>query len=137
MMQGTQEERNLILGQAYFFRAFFHFNILAAWGGMPYVDKALTPEDKLDWPRLSYLETAKRIAEDLEKAITLLPKSWDDTEAGKKLTGNTGRVTRGAAYAYLGKNWLYAASPLMNGMQTGDYTSYNVELAKKSGRCFR
>lgn len=136
MMQGTQEERNLILGQAYFFRAFFHFNILAAWGGMPYVDKALTPEDKLDWPRLSYLETAKRIAEDLETAITLLPKSWDDTEAGKKLTGNTGRVTRGAAYAYLGKNWLYAASPLMNGMQTGDYTSYNVELAKKAADAF-
>lgn len=136
MLQGTQEERNLILGQAYFFRAFFHFNILKCWGGVPYVDKAFSGKDKLDWPRLSYLETAKRIAEDLEKAIQLLPKSWDETGPGQKLGNNAGRVTRGAAYGYLGKNWLYAASPLMNGMETGDYSRYNTELAKKAADAF-
>ncbi len=138
MMQGTQEERNLILGQAYFFRAFFHFNILTCWGGIPYIDKVLSPEDKLDWPRLSYLQTAERIAEDLERAAELLPKSWDETVIGQSLGIGTsaGRVTKGAAYGYLGKNWLYAASPLMNGMETGDYTSYNKELAKKSADAF-
>lgn len=136
MMQGTAEERNLILGQAYFFRAFFHFNILSCWGGIPYVDKVLSPEDKLDWPRLSYKQTAERIAEDLEKAAELLPKSWDETTTGQSLGSNAGRVTKGAAYGYLGKNWLYAASPLMNGMETGDYTSYNMELAKKSADAF-
>lgn len=136
ILQGTQEERNLILGQAYFFRAFFHFNIISCWGGVPYVDKVFSPEDKLDWPRLSYLQTAQRIAEDLEKAIELLPKSWDETAAGQKLGSNAGRVTKGAAYAYLGKNWLYVASPLMNGMETGDYGSYNTELAKKAADAF-
>ena len=136
MLQGTEEERNLILGQAYFFRAFFHFNILACWGGVPYVDKVFSGNDKLDWSRLSYLETAERIAEDLEKAIELLPKSWDETGPGAKLGNNAGRVTKGAAYGYLGKNWLYAASPLMNGMATGDYTSYNAELAKKAADAF-
>jgi hypothetical protein len=138
MMQGTQEEKNIILGQAYFFRAFFHFNILACWGGIPYVDKVLAPEDKLDWPRLSYLETAKKIAGDLEKAAELLPKSWNETATGQSLGigASAGRVTKGAAYAYLGKNWLYAASPLMNGMETGNYTSYNTELAKKAADAF-
>lgn len=137
LLEGTEEERNLILGQAYFFRAFFHFNILSTWGGVPYVDKVFTGNDKLDWPRLSYLETAKRVAEDLKKAIQLLPKSWDETVAGQKTSGaNAGRVTKGTAYAYLGKNWLYAASPLMNGMETKDYSSYNTELARKAADAF-
>lgn len=137
LLQGTQEERNLILGQAYFFRAFFHFNILRCWGGVPYVDKVFLPADNLNWPRLSYLETAQRVAEDLEKAAELLPKSWDETTAGQVTAGgNAGRLTKGAAYGFLGKNWLYAASPLMNGMETGDYSSYNTELAKKAADAF-
>ncbi|MEL7585881.1 MAG: RagB/SusD family nutrient uptake outer membrane protein [Prolixibacteraceae bacterium] len=137
MLQGTLEERNLILGQAYFFRAFFHFQILACWGGVPYVDKVFEPADKLDWPRLSYLETAIRINEDLEKAAELLPASWNETVAGQAtLGGNVGRVTKGACYAYIGKNWLYAASPLMNGTETGDYSSYNTELAQKAAVAF-
>lgn len=136
MLQGTQEEKNLILGQAYFFRAFLHFQIMTCWGGVPYVDKVFTPDDKLDWPRLSYLETAIRVNEDLEKAAELLPASWDETAAGKAtLGGNRGRVVKGACYAYMGKNWLYAASPLMNGTETGDY-SYNTELAGKAAVAF-
>jgi hypothetical protein len=137
LLQGTEEEKNLILGQAYFFRAFFHFQIIACWGGVPYVDKVFTPDEKLDWPRLSYLETAKRINADLEKAAELLPVSWDETIVGKATVGgNTGRVTKGACYGYIGKNWLYAASPLMNGMETGGYTSYNTELAGKAAVAF-
>ncbi len=136
MMQGTEEERNLILGQAYFFRAYFHWAIMAAWGGIPYIDQALKPADKLDRPRLTYLECAELVAKDMEMAISLLPKSWDETVPGQRTLGsNTGRITKGIAWAYLGKNWLYAASPLMNGMATGSYT-YNTELAKKSADAF-
>jgi len=135
-MTGTEEERNLILGQAYFFRAYFHFAIMTAWGGIPYVDRALTPTEKLDLPRLNYLESAVKVDEDLQTAVTLLPNSWDETTAGKKtLGGNTGRVTKGVVYAYIGKNWLYAASPLMNGVVTGRY-EYNTELAQKAAVAF-
>lgn len=137
MLEGTQEEKNLILGQAYFFRAFLHWQILTCWGGVPYIDKAFLPDDKLDWPRLSYLETAIRISEDLEKAAELLPASWDETVAGQATLGsNRGRVDKGACYAYIAKNWLYAASPLMNGMETGNYNSYNTELAEKAAVAF-
>lgn len=135
-MSGTEEERNLILGQAYFFRGYFHFAIMAAWGGIPYIDVVLAPTDKLEYPRLSYLESAKRVADDMEMAVTLLPKSWDETAAGKRTIGvNKGRITKGIAYAYLGKNWLYAASPLMNGTETGNYT-YNAELARLAADVF-
>jgi hypothetical protein len=136
MMQGTQEERNLILGQAYFFRAYFHFAIMTAWGGIPYVDHAFTADEMLRAPRLSYRECAGRVTADLEKAAELLPEDWDNIEAGQLTIGsNRGRLVKGTCYGILGKNLLFAASPLMNGMETGTY-DYDTELCKKAAVAF-
>lgn len=131
-----EDQRNLILGQAYFFRAYFHFEIARAWGGIPYIDKMLQPSDELTLPRLSYLETARRIDEDLKLAVALLPEDWDKTQTGSFTQGgNQGRITKGAAYAYIGKNMLYAASPLMNGVVTNNY-NYNTDLCKEAAHAF-
>lgn len=133
----SDEEKKLLAGQAYFFRAYFHFEILRAWGGIPYIDKVLTPTDELKFPRLKYQETAARISEDLRKAAELLPIDWDLTATGQPYAGqNTMRLTKGAAYAYLGKNLLYAASPLMNGVSTGNY-SFDSGLAKEAAVAFQ
>jgi hypothetical protein len=134
MANGTQEEKNLIEGQALFFRGYLHFEILRSWGGIPYVDVALAPNDKMNLPRLSYKATAEKITADLQKAASLLPASWDETTTGQTTLGqNTGRITKGAAYGILGKNLLYAASPLMNAQETGDY-SYNTDLCKQAAK---
>lgn len=136
LIDATDEERNLILGQAYFFRAHFHFEILRAWGGVPYIETVFTPSSELLFPRLSYAETAAKITEDLKKAIPLLPDDWDNIPAGQKTLGlNKGRITKGIALGYLGKNLLYAASPLMNGTATGNYT-YNENLCKEAADAF-
>lgn len=136
LTSGTQEERDLIAGQAYFFRAYFHFEIMRAWGGVAYVDTVFAPTDVIRLPRLSYRETAMRAAEDLRAAANLLPASWDDTQAGQATLGqNAGRITKGAAYGYLGKNLLYAASPLMNGVSTGNY-SYDEQLCAEAAEAF-
>lgn len=34
LTDATQEEKNIIAGQLYFFRAFFHFQIMQYWGGI-------------------------------------------------------------------------------------------------------
>lgn len=134
---GTQEERDLIAGQAYFFRAYFHFEIMRSWGGVAYVDTVFSPTDQIRLPRLSYRECALRAAEDFRKAAELLPASWDETEAGQATLGqNAGRITKGAALAYLGKNLLYAASPLMNGVSTGNYT-YDEALCAEAADAFK
>ncbi|MGV8094972.1 MAG: RagB/SusD family nutrient uptake outer membrane protein [Mangrovibacterium sp.] len=134
---GTREERDILEGQCLFLRAYFHFEILRAWGGVPYIDTVYASTDILQEPRLSYLQTANRISEDLKKAAELLPTSWDETTVGQATLGsNAGRVTKGAAYGYLGMNLLYAASPLMNGVETGDYNSYNTELCKQAAEAF-
>lgn len=132
----TDEERDLILGQAYFFRGYFHFEILRAWGGIPYIETVFTPTSELKFPRLTYAETAAKVTADLEKAAELLPDDWDNITAGASTVGyNTGRITKGIALGHLGKNLLYAASPLMNGTATGNYT-YDEELCKSAADAF-
>jgi starch-binding outer membrane protein, SusD/RagB family len=129
---GTPEEKNILAGQAYFFRGYLHYEILRAWGGIPYIDTVFAPTDQLNQPRMSYREVANKLTADFQKAAQLLPVSWDETTVGQATLGNNaGRLTKGAAYGYLGKNLLYAASPLMNGMETGSYT-YDEELCKQA-----
>ena len=51
LKDATQGEKDLIKGQAYFFRGYFHWR-LAKWvGGLPYVDTLLTPTSNLEIPR--------------------------------------------------------------------------------------
>ncbi len=132
---GSQEEKDLIRGQLLFFRGWFHFELMTYWGGLPYIDTVLSPSGKLELPRLSYQEMAERVAEDLRAAADLLPVNWDNTEAGKATLGkNQLRLTKLAALGYLGKNYLYAGSPLMNRSSTGS-ASFHTEYCKKAAEC--
>lgn len=130
-LTGTKEEKNLILGQAYFFRAWWHFELMEYFGGLPYIDKVFDANDELKEKRLSYQETADRVAEDLQKAIELLPIDWDATVAGASSSGkNQLRVNKITALGYLGKNYLWAGSPLMkNGAKLGGTLTYDYDEA--------
>jgi len=134
MVNATKDEKDVILGQAYFFRAFFHFEIMQYWGRFPYIDKVLGEDYKLPRPA-SYKESALRAHEDFKLAAQLLPVNWDDKSYGQKTFGdNKLRVTKGAAFAYMGKNMLLAASPLMKG--STDTYDYDKELASKAVDAF-
>jgi hypothetical protein len=139
MVDATQEERDMILGQLYYFRGFFHFQLMQYWGAMPYIDKVLGGE-KLDLPRPKYNECADKAGEDLRKAADLLPINWDNTGPGRRTMGNNElRANKIWALAYLGKNYLYAGSPLMtHGAATGASANrtYDVEFCKKAAAAF-
>lgn len=135
-MSGTQEEKNLIAGQLYFFRGWFHFQLIQYFGGLPYIDGVMPANEKLTLPRLSYQECAEKAAGDFRKAADLLPIDWDNTVIGRNTYGNNQlRVTRIAALGYLGKNLLWAASPLMNKVSTGDAT-FNKEMCQRAAEAF-
>ncbi len=140
LASATQEEKNIIAGQLYFFRAWWHFEMIQYVGGLPYVDEVLPSVGQFALPRLSYQECADRIGEDLAKAADLLPIDWDDTSVGKKTLGkNSLRLNKIMALGYLGKNYLWAASPLMkNGAETGGANTYNYDevYAKKAAEAF-
>ena len=132
LVGATVEERNLIEGQLYFFRGWYHFMLIQYWGGLPYIDRVLSSSETLRLPRLSYHECADKAAADFKRAADLLPVDWDETTVGKNTLGaNNRRINKVMALAYLGKNYLWAGSPLMNSVSTGS-TSYNVEYCKKA-----
>ena len=111
---GTDEERDLLLGQLYFFRAWWHFELMCYFGGLPYIDQAFQASSIPELPRLSFQECADRCAEDFKKAYDLLPLDWDDTLAGMQTSGkNDLRINKFMALCYLGKCYLWAGSPLM------------------------
>lgn len=120
LTDANAETINDFKGQAFFVRAYSHFALLRLWGGMPYIDYAITADDVWDIPRLSNNETLKRIAADLDSAAYYFEK------AGKMRRdpgpGNAGhlndpeqwRPNGVAAKALKGRALLYAASPLSN-----------------------
>ena len=136
MTNATQEEKDLIKGQLLFFRAWFHFQFIQYFGGLPYIDEVLPSDEPLRMPRLSYDECADKIAKDLREAADLLPINWDDTSIGQNTLGkNDLRINKIMALGYLGKNYLWAGSPLMNKVATGT-ESYNAEYCQKASASF-
>lgn len=138
LTDATEQEKDLIEGQLYFFRAWFHFHLITYWGGMPYIDKVLPSDEQLLEPRLSYRECADLIAADFRRAADLLPIHWDDITEGQAAETrgrNDLRINKIMALGYLGKNYLYAGSPLMNKVSGGN-DSYDIEYCKKAANAF-
>nr|WP_321408615.1 RagB/SusD family nutrient uptake outer membrane protein [uncultured Carboxylicivirga sp.] len=129
LVAATDEEKELIEGQLYFFRGWWHFELMQFFGGLQYIDRVLSPSESLNLPRLSYQDCADKAGADFRKAADLLPINWDKTATGGKTSGkNQLRINKIAALGYLGKNYLWAGSPLMkNGAQVGGSKTYDYD----------
>ena len=140
LTEATEEQKKLIEGQLYFFRAWWHFEMMQYFGGLPYIDEVLSSSEVLRKPRLNYQECADKAGADFRKAADLLCIDWDKTTAGQNtLTKNQLRINKIMALGYLGKNYLWAASPLMeHGPQLGGGMtySYNEDYASKAAEAF-
>lgn len=137
LVTATAEQKNIIKGQLLFFRAFYHFELMTYWGGMPYIDRAFSSSDYLEIPRLNCHQTSERIISDLRKAADLLPVDWDQTATGKPTSGkNQQRVTKLTALGYLGKTLLYAGSPLLNYESTGN-RNFDEGYCRKAAEVFK
>ena len=88
------------LGEAQFLRAYWYFNLVTTFGGVPLVTRPLAPSEYAQ-PRATAEEVWAQIVADLEEAAANLP------EKSAYSTSQTGRATRGAANALLAKAHLY------------------------------
>ncbi len=92
------EGKDLILAEAKFLRAYFYFNLVNYFGDMPLiVDRRISINEISAAPRTPKAEVYQQIESDLRDAIEVLPWTVDQT----------GRLTKGAAMALLGKALLY------------------------------
>lgn len=100
------------IGQALFWRAYRYFELVKLYGGVPLV---LTPlpvvgsaaKVAADLPRSTTTATYNQIVADLDTAIKSLPPIWPNS-------ADYGRITKGAAQAFLGRVLLTWASPEFN-----------------------
>ncbi len=94
--------RNQLLAETYFFRAFVYFDMIKFWGAVPYVDKALTVEDDTYLPQSKREDIFDNILADLNKSIEHFDKSDGRTEIGM--------VNKNVAIAFISRVGLYAAN---------------------------
>lgn len=133
LKDAVQEDKDDLIAQAHFIRAFCHFHILKLSGGQPYITKVLGTNDAWDMVRLSPHETLVNIAADLDTAYSFYVKAGrvrrDDPVPGSpgNLTHPDMRYPNGvAAMALKGRALLYAASPLNNTLGATDWQNAAV-----------
>jgi hypothetical protein len=91
-----------ILGQAKFLRAFYYFNLVKTYGGVP-IRPEVETVDNLVIPRSTAEEVYACIEKDLREAAIMLPSRYTGSDAGK--------IGAGAAVALLMKALMYQATP--------------------------
>lgn len=111
----TEQQKNEILGQAYFFRGYMYYHLVTIYGGVPIIDHVQDPilgtdgdGSNLIEPRRTTKECVDFICKDFENAANMLPDRWQNEAQ------DFGRITSGLAQAMLGKMLLYYASPVFN-----------------------
>lgn len=115
------EGKEKILAQAYFLRAYYYFELVKFFGGVPLIiDRRIGAEELKSLGRASVEEVYAQIEADLTVAAETL--AWTDPVKG--------RITKGAALALLGKVYLYqnkfneAATALDEVINDGPYSLY-------------
>lgn len=119
----TEQERYDLLGQAYFVRAFCHFEFFRIYGAVPYIDKVLGANDEWDLPQEDDYTFLSKCAQDYMTAYDYFDKAGmvrrdPASGAGNLADPNQDKPNGVAALAMRGRVLLYAASPLNN--PTGD-----------------
>lgn len=107
----SEEEKNELLGQVYFFRAWCYYNLVKWYGGVPIITEVQEPVAGAITPRSTTKACVNFICEDLERSAQLLAPF---TENGGWPSSDFGRVTSGTALALKGRTLLLYASPLFN-----------------------
>ncbi|OGX89137.1 hypothetical protein BEN49_09745 [Hymenobacter coccineus] len=93
--------KSRLKGEALFLRAYFYFNLVKTFGGMPLFEKAVLPTEVASVTRSSIAETYAFIEKDLKDAVALLPEKTGYASA------DLGRATKGAANGYLARAIMY------------------------------
>lgn len=96
--QLSEAARNNYYGQVKFLRAFYYFLLVTRYGSVPLVTSV--PETGDGTPKSSTAEVYQQIISDLEDAASML---YEKTNTNFQ----KGRASQGAAYALLGKVYLY------------------------------
>lgn len=120
----SEAKKNQVTGEAYFLRAYFYFQLVQRYGGVPLV--LTTEESTQELPRSSAAAIYTQIASDLENAIRLLPTNAQAAP---------GRPNKGAAQSlygltYLAQNKFTEAYTALKPVVDNEGGQYNYSLVQ-------
>ena len=99
-------------------KAYFYFELIKRYGGVPLVKDVLEYSDNLQIPRSSFEDVVDYIIELIDTNKDKLVNQWGvdiiPQTGATTNSGNAGRLTKAAALALKSRVLLYAASPLHN-----------------------
>jgi hypothetical protein len=95
----SDQERNQIIGEAKFLRAYNYFMLVNAFENVPLVLTTVKDLTQLQVPQAKPEQIWEQIEKDLLEAQTVLPTAYNND--------NIGRATKGAATAFLAKVYLF------------------------------
>jgi starch-binding outer membrane protein, SusD/RagB family len=97
--------KHRLIAEARFLRAYFYFNLVRCYGGVPLVDKVIDPTDQEELARLNVRASVDDIYNLIIGDLTYAKDSlYSKTEYEAK---DLGRATKGAAKGLLAKVYLY------------------------------
>lgn len=109
--QNYPGRRERLKGEVLALKAYYYFELLRRWGGIPVFDETINPFDNPDdiyFKRNTIDEVVAFIVKNLDEASELLPIGYADR------TNNWGRVSKMVSAAIKSRVLLYYASPLYN-----------------------
>ena len=101
-----EEDKEALMGQAKFIRAYLYFKTVYHHGGVPIIKVPQELTDELNVARNSTAECFDFILQDLDDAIAALPAKFSGEDFG--------RVDQAAAMSFKGRVLLFKASPQFN-----------------------
>ena len=102
-VNGPEGRQPMMKGEAHFMLAYYYFELLKRYGGVPLVKETMDLESDYMIPRSSVEETGEFILSELDNAQSLLPDQWDSEDFG--------RATKAWCMALRSRTALLLASP--------------------------
>lgn len=122
----SDEVKDRYAGEARFFRAYYYYQLVTRFGGVPLMTKTLDMDSpELTQERADKSEVWKLIFEDLEFAANHIPVK-------SQMKADIGRITQGAAYAFWARAALYAGTHYKFHENSG-YESY-LQMAIRAAK---
>jgi len=103
---GGLTEKDKMIGEVHFLRAYLYHEMVGAYGGVPLVKETYGLDADFNAPRDSYEDCINFIVAECDLAVDMLPEAHSGADVG--------RATKGAAMALKSRVLLYAASDLYN-----------------------
>lgn len=114
-----------------FLRAYFYFNLVRAYGDVPFFTDMITTDNVNTLSRTSAQEVFSFIEDECDELAGLLPADYTDLGLLGITPAESGRVTKYAALALKARAALYAASPLFNSTSDADLWKKAAEANKE------